>query len=116
MLAAQDEFETRVVPLVEVDGETVSSTRIRALVAAGDVEQAMDCLGAPFMLEGPVVEGDQRGRDLGFPTANVVPDDALGCARARRLRRLRQRAPGGRQRRRAADVRHRPRRSWSRPT
>jgi riboflavin kinase/FMN adenylyltransferase len=77
MLSADDRFETRVVPLVEVDGETVSSTRIRALVAAGDVEQAMHCLGAPFMLEGEVVTGDQRGRELGFPTANVVPDDSL---------------------------------------
>ena len=64
-------------PLVEVDGETVSSTRIRGLVAAGDIEQAMHCLGAPFMLEGEVVTGDQRGRELGFPTANIVPDDSL---------------------------------------
>ncbi len=77
MLAARDEFETRVVPLVEVDGETVSSTRIRALVAAGDMEGARHCLGAPFMVEGTVVEGDQRGRELGFPTANIVPDDSL---------------------------------------
>jgi riboflavin kinase / FMN adenylyltransferase len=77
MLASRDEFETRVVPLVEVDGETVSSSRIRALVAAGEVDAAMRCLGAPFMLEGKVVEGDRRGRDLGFPTANVVPDDRL---------------------------------------
>jgi riboflavin kinase/FMN adenylyltransferase len=77
MLAARDEFETRVVPLVEVDGETVSSTRIRAQVAAGDMEGARHCLGAPFMVEGTVVEGDQRGRALGFPTANIVPDDRL---------------------------------------
>ena len=77
MLAADDRFETRVVPLVEVDGETVSSTRIRGLVAAGDVEHAMHCLGAPFMLEGEVVSGDRRGRELGFPTANLVPDDSL---------------------------------------
>ncbi len=77
MLARHDEFETRVVPLVEVDGETVSSTRVRALVAAGEVDAAMRCLGAPFMLEGKVVEGDRRGRDLGFPTANLVPDDRL---------------------------------------
>jgi riboflavin kinase / FMN adenylyltransferase len=77
MLAADDRFETRVVPLVEVDGETVSSTRIRGLVAAGDVEHAMHCLGAPFMLEGEVVSGDRRGRDLGYPTANLVPDDSL---------------------------------------
>jgi riboflavin kinase / FMN adenylyltransferase len=77
MLAARDEFETQVVPLVEVDGETVSSTRIRALVAAGDMEGARHCLGAPFMVEGTVVKGDQRGRELGFPTANIVPDDSL---------------------------------------
>jgi riboflavin kinase / FMN adenylyltransferase len=77
MLASRSEFETRVVPLVEVDGETVSSTRIRALVAAGDMEGARHCLGAPFMVEGEVVGGDQRGRELGFPTANIIPDDRL---------------------------------------
>jgi len=77
MLASRSEFETRVVPLVEVDGETVSSTRIRALIAAGDMEGARHCLGAPFMVEGEVVGGDQRGRELGFPTANLVPDDTL---------------------------------------
>jgi riboflavin kinase/FMN adenylyltransferase len=77
MLSDDQRFETRVVPLVEVDGETISSTRIRGLVAAGDVEQAMHCLGAPFMLEGEVVSGDRRGRELGFPTANIVPDDSL---------------------------------------
>jgi riboflavin kinase/FMN adenylyltransferase len=77
MLRARPEFETRVLPLVEVDGETVSSTRIRAQVAAGDMEGAQRCLGAPFMVEGPVVKGDQRGRELGFPTANIVPDDRL---------------------------------------
>ena len=77
MLAAQSAFETRVVPLVETDGETISSTRIRALVAAGEMEGARHCLGAPFMVEGEVVGGDQRGRELGFPTANLVPDDRL---------------------------------------
>jgi riboflavin kinase/FMN adenylyltransferase len=77
MLGSHSQFETRVVPLVEVDGETVSSTRIRALVAAGDMEGARHCLGAPFMVEGEVVSGDQRGRELGFPTANIVPDDRL---------------------------------------
>jgi len=75
LLAARDEFETTVVPLVEVGSETVSSTRIRALVAAGDLETARRCLGAPFMLEGEVVSGDRRGRTLGFPTANIVPDE-----------------------------------------
>src|SRR4029079_2877476 len=77
MLEARPEFNTRVVPLVEVDGGTVFSTRIRALVAAGEVDAAQRCLGAPFMVEGTVVSGDQRGRELGFPTANIVPDDRL---------------------------------------
>jgi riboflavin kinase / FMN adenylyltransferase len=77
MLAARDEFETRVVPLVEIDGETVSSTRIRALISAGEVEQAARCLGSPVMIDDVVVQGDRRGRTLGFPTANIVPDDSL---------------------------------------
>jgi riboflavin kinase/FMN adenylyltransferase len=77
MLSARSEFETRVVPLIEVAGETVSSTRIRAAVAAGDVKTATACLGAPFLLEGRVVSGDRRGRELGFPTANIVPSDEL---------------------------------------
>jgi riboflavin kinase / FMN adenylyltransferase len=77
LLRAHTEFETRVVALVEVEDETVSSTHIRGLVAAGDVERASRFLGAPFMLEGEVVTGDRRGRDLGFPTANIVPSDHL---------------------------------------
>lgn len=77
MLASRPEFETRVEPLVEVDGEAVSSTRVRALIAAGEVHAARRCLGAPFMIEGEVVGGDRRGRELGFPTANIVPDDSL---------------------------------------
>jgi len=77
LLERQDAFETRVVPLVEVDGEIVSSTRIRGLVVAGDLEQANRLLGSPFQLRGPVVHGDERGRELGYPTANLVPDNAL---------------------------------------
>jgi len=77
MLSAHTGFETTVVPLVEVDGETVSSTRIRALLSAGEMDGAQRCLGAPFMVEGEVVGGDRRGRTLGFPTANLVPDDTL---------------------------------------
>ncbi len=79
LLVSRPEFETEVVPLVEVDGETVSSTRIRALVLAGEVAVAGRFLGAPFMVEGEVAGGDRRGRTLGFPTANLIPDDALVC-------------------------------------
>jgi riboflavin kinase/FMN adenylyltransferase len=77
LLRSRSEFETRVVPLVMVEDETVSSTHIRGLVAAGDVERAARFLGAPFMLEGEVVSGDRRGRELGYPTANIVPADAI---------------------------------------
>jgi riboflavin kinase / FMN adenylyltransferase len=77
LLTADTRFETRVVPLVEVGGELVSSSHIRALVLAGDVEQAARFLGAPFQLRGEVVRGDRRGRELGFPTANIVPDEGL---------------------------------------
>jgi riboflavin kinase/FMN adenylyltransferase len=79
MLQADGRFETSVVPLVEVDGEVVSSSHIRGLVLAGEVEQASRFLGGPFELRGEVVEGDRRGRTLGFPTANIVPDEALVC-------------------------------------
>ncbi len=46
---------------------------------AGEVELARRFLGAPFALRGEVVRGDQRGRELGFPTANIVPDEELVC-------------------------------------
>jgi riboflavin kinase / FMN adenylyltransferase len=75
-LRSHDEFKTNVTPLVEVRGETVSSTQIRGLVAAGEVKEAAEFLGGPFLFEGEVVEGDRRGRTLGMPTANLVPDDA----------------------------------------
>ena len=75
LLRASSSFTTRVSPLVEVDGETVSSTQVRALVAAGEVDKAARMLGGPFMMEGEVVHGDKRGRTLGVPTANLVPDD-----------------------------------------
>jgi riboflavin kinase/FMN adenylyltransferase len=78
-LAADPRFETRVMPLVEVDGEVVSSSHVRALVQAGEVEIATRMLGGPFQLRGEVVTGDKRGRELGFPTANIVPDEALVC-------------------------------------
>jgi len=77
LLAAHGRFATRIVPLRELDGEVVSSSHIRSLVAAGAVAHAAELLGAPFELRGTVVGGDRRGRELGFPTANVVPDERL---------------------------------------
>jgi riboflavin kinase/FMN adenylyltransferase len=52
----------------------ISSTRIRDLISGGDVTEAAGLLGRPYMLRGEVVVGDRRGRSIGFPTANVVPD------------------------------------------
>jgi riboflavin kinase/FMN adenylyltransferase len=77
LLARDPRFETRVEPLLEVDDEVVSSSHIRGLILAGEVAQASCFLGAPFKLRGEVVAGDRRGRELGFPTANLVPDPAL---------------------------------------
>jgi riboflavin kinase / FMN adenylyltransferase len=77
LLAADPRFETVVHPLLEVDGEVVSSSHIRGLLLAGEVDKATRFLGAPFQLRGEVVHGDERGRELGFPTANIVPDEAL---------------------------------------
>jgi riboflavin kinase / FMN adenylyltransferase len=79
MLAADERFATVVHPLLEVDGEIVSSSHIRGLVLAGDVAGANRMLGAPFRLCGEVVRGDERGRELGFPTANLIPDEPLAC-------------------------------------
>jgi riboflavin kinase/FMN adenylyltransferase len=79
MLQADPRFETRVVPLVEVDGEIVSSSHIRGLVLAGEVEHATRFLGSLFRIRGEVVTGDRRGRELGFPTANIIPDEELVC-------------------------------------
>lgn len=79
LLLADSRFTTVVHPLLEVDGEIVSSSHIRGLVLAGEVGEANRLLGSVFQLAGTVAHGDKRGRELGFPTANLVPDDALVC-------------------------------------
>ncbi len=69
--------EVYAVPIREVNGEEeINSTRIRELVSAGEVSHAAKLLGRPYLLRGGVVVGDRRGRTIGFPTANVVPDPA----------------------------------------
>lgn len=74
-------------PLVADDGTVFSSTYIRACVDAGDVAAAARALGRPHRLEGVIIRGDQRGRELGFPTANLltstyaaVPADGIYAA------------------------------------
>jgi len=59
-------------PIVNADGARVSSTRIRGLLVEGDVAEAHALLGRPHRLEGPVVHGNARGRDIGYPTANLA--------------------------------------------
>ncbi len=77
LLASDDRFRTRVVPLLEMDGEIISSSHIRGLVLGGAMEYADELLGAPFVIDGPVTHGEKRGRTLNFPTANLVPQDGF---------------------------------------
>jgi len=73
-LLGDDRFQTRVVELLEIDREVVSASHIRGLVLGGAIEYAGQLLGDPFTLAGEVAHGDERGRELGYPTANLVPD------------------------------------------
>ncbi|WP_106398148.1 bifunctional riboflavin kinase/FAD synthetase [Actinocorallia populi] len=77
-LGEKYDFTAEGVPLV-ADGDTISSTAIRARLAEGAVEEAARLLGRPHRVEGVVVRGHQRGRALGFPTANVesLPGTAI---------------------------------------
>jgi riboflavin kinase / FMN adenylyltransferase len=79
LLLADERLQTIVHPLLEIDGEIVSSSHIRGLLLAGELAVANRLLGSSFTLCGEVAHGDERGRELGFPTANLVPDEALVC-------------------------------------
>ena len=70
------EFAVDVVEAVEMEGEPISSSRIRRLLGAGAVAGAARVLGRRYSLEGVVVHGERKGRELGFPTANIQVDDA----------------------------------------
>ena len=70
-LKAHTEFETVVLDLAPEDGEVVSSTRIRKLIVEGNVEKARELLTRPHRLDGIVVHGEKRGREIGYPTANL---------------------------------------------
>ncbi|CAB5042656.1 MAG: bifunctional riboflavin kinase/FAD synthetase [Actinobacteria bacterium] len=83
-LKAHTEFETIVLDLAPSDGEVVSSTRIRKLIVEGDVEKARELLTRPHRLDGIVVHGEKRGREIGYPTANLgdlqgqtIPSDGV---------------------------------------
>jgi riboflavin kinase/FMN adenylyltransferase len=70
-------FSVTVVPEVSVQGRDVNSTRIRQLLASGEVEEAALLLGRPFCSRGQVTVGDRRGRTIGFPTANLAPETEI---------------------------------------
>lgn len=72
----KENFEVEVHPAVYLDGDLISSTLIRKFIAEGNVAESARLLGRSFRLKGEVVTGDQRGRMLGFPTANLnIPDN-----------------------------------------
>lgn len=66
-------FTLKTLPAVLIEGERASSTRIRQLLQTGDLERAAQMLGRPYRLSGTVVTGQQLGRTLGYPTANLEP-------------------------------------------
>lgn len=80
-------FETTVVGPIERDGILVSSTKVREMIAAGDMKRTAILLGRPHFLRGPVVHGRERGRTIGFPTANIqsrtecLPPDGVYATR-----------------------------------
>jgi riboflavin kinase/FMN adenylyltransferase len=63
------------------DGQVISSNTIRTALGAGDMVTAQRLLGRPWEMDGPVIHGDARGRELGFPTANIDMDDYLHPAK-----------------------------------
>ena len=84
MLASRPEFRTEEVPLLIDDGDVISSTRIRQLIREGHVVTANDYLTRPHQLVGEVIHGEKRGREIGYPTANIgydakatVPKDGI---------------------------------------
>lgn len=66
-------FDVDVVGMVAEGGQPVSSSRIRSLIEVGSVSDAAGLLGSRYRMSGPVIDGDKRGRDIGYPTANLRP-------------------------------------------
>ncbi|OOQ57467.1 bifunctional riboflavin kinase/FAD synthetase [Mucilaginibacter pedocola] len=84
-LAPEYGFEVLEIPEQDINDVAISSTRIRTALLDGEVETANECLGYPFFITGKVIRGDQLGRQLGYPTANLmveeryklIPDDGI---------------------------------------
>jgi riboflavin kinase/FMN adenylyltransferase len=95
-------FTAHGIPLLADDGTTLSATYVRSCVQAGDVLAAAAALGRPHRVDGVVERGDQRGRELGYPTANLrteqwaaVPADGVYAGRVFRLDEWGRTRPGG---------------------
>ena len=73
-LGEEFKFSVEVVPPMVLRGQVVSSTAIRQALSQGDIKKASELLGRRFRLAGQVAKGDERGKTLGFPTANIVPE------------------------------------------
>ena len=87
LLGSRFEFQVHPVQPVRLDGDVVSSTRIRQLIQAGEMKKAAHFLGRPYAIDGIVIRGQQRGQALGWPTANlalpaerVIPPDGVYAA------------------------------------
>lgn len=76
-LCKKNDTELEIIPPVAIDGQTVSSTAIKNYIVSGDVAAAAKMLGRNYTVCGEVVNGDQRGRTWGFPTANQIIDESL---------------------------------------
>ncbi|MDC3414096.1 bifunctional riboflavin kinase/FAD synthetase [Aquibacillus sp. 3ASR75-11] len=74
-LHSDNQFEVTIIPKIVNNGTKISSTLIRSYLAEGDMEEANQLLDRPLRVRGIVVEGDKRGRTIGYPTANVEPRD-----------------------------------------
>lgn len=74
-LSNKYDFEVFQIQPFLIDNEPVSSTKIRTAIEAGDIHKANKMLGRPYSFSGIVIEGDKRGRELGYPTANIQLND-----------------------------------------
>jgi riboflavin kinase/FMN adenylyltransferase len=75
-LSVKHGFRLEAVPPVMLDGDRISSTRIRQAIRDGNLDDVDRMLGRSYSVTGPVIEGKKLGRDIGFPTANVATGDA----------------------------------------
>jgi riboflavin kinase/FMN adenylyltransferase len=76
-MGAEHGFQVQVLTLAAVEGESVSSTRVRSAIAQGDMISARTLLARPFDVDGIVLRGERRGTELGFPTANLTLDRSI---------------------------------------